>query len=44
MLIKRALLDTEYKSSLMSKADMNGDAQLNSFDIMLVKKVILEFK
>ena len=44
MLMKRALVNSEFKDALMNKGDMNKDGELNSFDIMLIKKVILESK
>ena len=44
MLMKRAIVNVEHKAGIMNTADMNADGQLNSFDIMLVKKLILELK
>ena len=42
MLMKRAIVNVQYKPDIMDRADMNKDGELNSFDIMLVKKLILE--
>ena len=44
MLLKQALANPEFQSGMMYVADVSGDYLLNSFDIMLIKKMILEGK
>ena len=44
MLLKRALTNPDLKPELMDVGDVNEDGMINSFDIMLIKKIILENK
>ena len=44
MLLKQALANPELQTRMMDVADVSGDSLLNSFDIMLIKKAILESK